>query len=113
MSQAKVDQYKKEKANRKQTMAREKVKRTIAKICGTIIGIVLVAWIGVSTVDFVKESRPVETIYCKMDAVSDYLTDLYAEDTEDAKEDSKDEAKNDSKEETTESDTEKTTEATK
>ena len=82
MSQAKVDQYKKEKANRKQTMAKEKVKRTIAKICGTIVGIALVAWIGISTVSFVKENRPVKTIYCQTDAITDYLTDLYAEETE-------------------------------
>ena len=82
MSQAKVDQYKKEKANRKQTMAREKVKRIIVRICGSIIGIALVAWIGVSTVSFVKENRPVKTIYSNLDAVSDYLTDLYAEETE-------------------------------
>ncbi len=84
MSQAKVDQYKKEKANRKQTMAKEKVKRTIAKICGAVVGIVLVAWIGISTVDFVKENRPVDTIYCKTDAISDFLTDLYAEETTEA-----------------------------
>ena len=82
MSQAKVDQYKKEKANRKQIMAKEKAKRTIAKICGAIVGIAVVVWIGVSAVAFVKANIPVETIYAKTDAIDDYLTELYAEDTE-------------------------------
>lgn len=82
MSQAKVDQYKKEKANRKQTMAKEKAKRTIAKICGSVVVLALVAWIGVSTVSFVKENRPVKNIFCNTDAVAEYLTDLYAEETE-------------------------------
>ena len=43
MSQAKVDAYKKEKANRKKTMARNKVKHTIAKVCVAIAGVAIVA----------------------------------------------------------------------
>ena len=34
MSQAKVDRYKKEKANRKKTLAMNKIKRKIAIVCG-------------------------------------------------------------------------------
>ena len=81
MSQAKVDQYKKEKANRKQTMAKEKRKKMIAKICSGAVLLVLVAWIGVSTVDFIKDSRPVETIYCDTAELDNYLDSLYAEET--------------------------------
>ncbi len=77
MSQAKVDQYKKEKANRKETMAKEKRKRMISKICWSVAGVVLVAWIGVSTVNFVQENRPVETIYCDTAELDAYLNSLY------------------------------------
>ncbi len=82
MSQAKVDKYKSEKANRKEVMAKEKRKRSITKACGTVVGLALAVWIGISAVDFVKESRPVETIYINTAEVDNYINELYAEDTE-------------------------------
>lgn len=82
MSQAKVDQYKKEKANRKQTMAKDKTKSMISKICATVIGAALAVWIAWSAVVFVIESRPVKTIFTKNDAVESYLEELYKEETE-------------------------------
>ena len=42
MSQKKVDQYKKEKANRKQIMKREKMKRRAAAACGTVVSIAVI-----------------------------------------------------------------------
>lgn len=79
MSQAKVDQYKKEKANRKESIAKEKRVKKITKFCtGVVVGI-LAVWIGVSTVNAVKESRPVETIYCETTALDNYIDGLYAE----------------------------------
>ncbi|MBQ2706231.1 MAG: hypothetical protein IJF60_05375 [Agathobacter sp.] len=77
MSQAKVDQYKKEKANRKETMAKEKRQRMISRICWSVAGVVLVAWIGVSSVNFVKDNRPVETIYVDTAELDGYLNSLY------------------------------------
>jgi len=77
MSQAKVDQYKKEKANRKETMAKEKRKRMISRICWSAAGVVLVAWIGVSSVNFIKDNRPVETIYVDTAELDGYLNSLY------------------------------------
>ena len=77
MSQAKVDQYKKEKATRKETMAKEKRKRMISRICWGVAGVILVAWVGVSSVNFVKENRPVETIYCDTAELDNYLNSLY------------------------------------
>lgn len=77
MSQAKVDQYKKEKANRKETMAKEKRKSMIARICGITVCVVLGVWIGFSSVSFVKENRPVETFYCDTDMIDEYLSSLY------------------------------------
>ena len=79
MSQAKVDQYKKEKANRKETMAKEKRQKMIAKICGSVVLLVVVAWAGVSAVNAAIESRPVKTIYCDTAEIDSYLDSLYAE----------------------------------
>jgi hypothetical protein len=48
MSQAKVDKYKNEKANRKKTNARNKVKRVIARSVAAAAVIALVGWGGYS-----------------------------------------------------------------
>ena len=77
MSQAKVDQYKKDKANRKETMAKEKKQRVITRICWTVAGVVLAAWIGVSAVHFVQDNRPAETIYVDTAELDGYLNSLY------------------------------------
>ena len=77
MSQAKVDQYKKDKVNRKETMAKEKRSRMISKLCWSVAGVILVAWVGISAVNFVYESRPVETIYCDTSALDSFLNSLY------------------------------------
>ena len=80
MSQAKVDKYKQEKSTRKETIAKEKRKSMLTKICVGAVGIVLVGWIGISTVDAVKDSRPVKKIYCETKELDNYLNDLYYED---------------------------------
>ena len=76
MSQAKVDAYKKETANRKQTMARNKMKRTIVNVCAAVAGIAIVAWIGYSGVKAYDNKRPLNTIYCQTDALDEYLNGL-------------------------------------
>ena len=81
MSQAKVDQYKKEKANRKQIMAKEKRQKMLMKICSGAILVVLAAWIGVSTVDFVMDNRPVKKIYCDIKEIDKYMETLDKEPT--------------------------------
>ena len=95
MSQAKVDKYKAEKANRKEIMAKEKRQKMLIKIIGSVIGVVLVAWIGVSAGVAVYNSRPVDKIYVTTADLDDYLNDLYEEETEEStdKEDSKEETK--------------------
>lgn len=81
MSQAKVDKYKQEKANRKETLAKEKRQKMMMKICASAVLVVLGAWIGISTADFIYESRPQETVYVQTSAIDEYLDDLYAEET--------------------------------
>ncbi|MBO5069681.1 MAG: hypothetical protein J6C37_04885 [Roseburia sp.] len=79
MSQAKVDRYKEEKANRKEIMKKEKRNRIIGKICGWAILVALVGWAGVSAVNGYINSRPIETIYANLDSLNDYMTSLSAE----------------------------------
>ena len=82
MSQAKVDKYKVEKANRKETMAKEKRQRMIVKIIGSVVGIALVGWIAVSLVVGIYESRPVDKIFATTAGIDDYLEELYEDETE-------------------------------
>lgn len=77
MSQAKVDRYKEEKANRKKTMARNKVKRMVTIVCTWCVVIVLAAWIGVSVVKKYEASKPIDTHYVEGAAVQEFLD--YAE----------------------------------
>ena len=49
----------------------------ISRLCWSVVGVVLAAWIGVSSVNFVKNNRPVETIYADTTALDSYLQSLY------------------------------------
>ncbi len=82
MSQAKVDQYKKEKANRKAIMAKEKRQKMIVKICSSVVFLALVVWMGVSIVSSIYNNRPQETVYVDTDEIDNYLDSLYEESTE-------------------------------
>lgn len=79
MSQAKVDRYKEEKANRQAIMKREKRNRLIGKICGWAIVLAIVCWAGVSAVTSYINSRPIETIYANLDSLNEYMSSLDAE----------------------------------
>ena len=79
MSQAKVDKYKEEKKNRKKTMAKEKRQRVAAYIAGCVVAVVIVGWAGYSGYRAYENNKPVETIYANLDAISDYMTSLNAE----------------------------------
>lgn len=55
MSQAKIDQYKKEKASRKASVQKEKSKKKITRICLIVAGILLVAFIVWGVIATVKD----------------------------------------------------------
>ena len=55
MSQAKIDQYKKEKASRKANVQKEKNKKKITRICLIVAGILLVAFIVWGVIATVKD----------------------------------------------------------
>ena len=48
MSQEKVDRYKKEKANRRKTMKKEKIQYYIRRCVVAVLAVALVGWIGYS-----------------------------------------------------------------
>ena len=78
MSQAKVDRYKEEKANRKKIMVQEKRKHMLAVACGWAIAIALISWAGYSTYNIYENSKPMQTIYANLDALNNYINSLDA-----------------------------------
>lgn len=80
MSQAKVDRYKEEKRNRKETLRREKRKHLAAKTAGLIVAAALVAWGGYSVYDEFIGSRPADVKTYRIDAapIDDFMNDLYS-----------------------------------
>ncbi len=82
MSQAKVDRYKEQKANRKKIMQKEKRERMLWKVGGSLVAVALVAWIGYSAFD--KLYEPPRRFYvADTAAVSDYLSGLSSADAVD------------------------------
>lgn len=78
MSQAKVDQKKELKANRKKIVAREKRQRIAAMVCGWVVLIAVVGWAGYSVYNSYEQNKPMETIYANLDAINDYTSSLSA-----------------------------------
>jgi hypothetical protein len=76
MSQAKVDQYKKEKANRKKIMAKERMKRRIWAAVGCVVALAIVAWAGMSGYNYYESTRPSQNYVVDTDALSEYLGEL-------------------------------------
>ena len=72
MSQAKVDRYKEEKANRKKI-------RIAGTICGWLIALLIVGWAGYSGYNAYEKSRPIKTIYADLDAINNYMDTLSTE----------------------------------
>lgn len=76
MSQQKVDQYKKEKANRKQTMRKERIKG-VARVCvAAVVAVALVGWIGFSAYDSYTSNQERPSAEVNYDAITDYMSGL-------------------------------------
>lgn len=82
MSQAKVDQYKKDKKNRKKEMRKERFERTAVAIGGVIIAAAICVWIGFSVYHQANGSNTTDagdsTVEVNTDAVNDYLDEVSA-----------------------------------
>lgn len=83
MSQAKVDRYKEEKANRKKTMKKAKIMHTIYSLCGAVICIVVLGWIGYSAYGYFhsEDTKTTARTEVNVDALNDYLGTLQTEDS--------------------------------
>ncbi len=82
MSQAKVDKYKQEKANRKEIMRKEKLANTVRKCVVVVVGVVLIGWIGYSAYGTYESNKPkteVEIDYSAMDNLSTNLDSVAEE----------------------------------
>ena len=83
MSQAKVDQHKKDKANRKKEMRKEKIERILVGCGAAVIAAAICVWIGFSIYDQTNGSNTAaaesSTVEVNTDAVDDYLDGLSEE----------------------------------
>lgn len=78
MSQAKVDKYKEEKANRKEIMKKEKMKHMVRRCIVSLCGLALVVWLGYSAYNVYEESQPKESVAVNYEAVTTYQQELAA-----------------------------------
>lgn len=76
MSQEKVDRYKSEKANRKETLKKKKYKSIIGSICGIALLIAVVGWGGYSAYHRYETSKPTNYIDVDTTAINDYQNSL-------------------------------------
>ncbi len=76
MSQQKVDQYKKEKYNRKKQLEIEKRTQLTYRIAGSIVAIALVGWIGFSIYSRAEANKPASYTEVNMNAINDYMGTL-------------------------------------
>lgn len=76
MSQEKVDRYKKEKANRKQNVKKEKFRNIIRKCAVGIVGLALIGWIGYSAYGTYESRKPQEEAQIDYSALINLQSEL-------------------------------------
>lgn len=76
MSQEKVDRYKKEKANRKQNMRKEKIQNVLRKCVVLVVGILLVCWIGYSGYDLYDSNKTVPSVQIDYQSFNEFPQDI-------------------------------------
>ena len=76
MSQEKVDRYKKEKANRKQIMRKQKMMNFLRKGVLTLVALALIGWLGYSAYDMYESGKDRVVAEVNYDSVTDYLNSL-------------------------------------
>ena len=83
MSQAKVYRYKEEKANRKKTMKKEKLKHTLSTGCAALVCIAVIGWVGYSAYGYFRSSDDDKVVQTEVDlsSINDYMADVSATDS--------------------------------
>lgn len=79
MSQAKVDRYKKEKANRKKMMRKEKILRNVRRCVAGLVVLAIIGWFGYSAYDLHSSNQERAVAEVNYDSITDYLNTLYTE----------------------------------
>lgn len=78
MSQAKVDQYKEQKAKRKEIIAKEKAQSQMRKVIAIVIAVICIGWVGYSV--YGVATRPDTTgATVNLDSYNEYLNDMAEE----------------------------------
>lgn len=81
MSQEKVDKYKEQKANRKETMKKAKRASLIRNVVTSVVLVAVIGWVGYSGVTYVINNRPRPSVDVNYTSVADYVEGLTAEDS--------------------------------
>ena len=76
MSQAKVEQHKKDKANRKKIMAKERAQRIAARVCAIVVLVAIVGWAAYTGYQYYESTRPTKTIYTNTSDLNNYIQSL-------------------------------------
>lgn len=76
MSQEKVNRYKEEKKNRKAIQARKKRNALLAKLCGGVIALALVVWLGYSAVDSYQTKQNSQPVTVDTSALDEFMADI-------------------------------------
>ena len=76
MSQEKVDKYKKDKANRKKIMRKERALSIVRKAILTLAALALVGWLGYSAYDIYDSNQERSVAEVNFDSVTEYLNGL-------------------------------------
>lgn len=80
MSQAKVDRYKEEKANRKEIMKKQKRKRVAVWTVAVVICAAVIGLIGFSGYKSYQAKQPRSSYEVNYTSIDEYLSGLTAED---------------------------------
>ena len=78
MSQEKVDRYKKERANRKQAVARERRNRYLSRIIIIAVIAAIVVWACFSIRSMIMASQGPTMTYINTEPITDYMNSLDA-----------------------------------
>lgn len=76
MSQEKVNRYKKEKADRKKIMRKQRTMNVLRKCVLSLAGLALIAWLGYSAYDTYTANEEREVASVNYDAINTYLDGL-------------------------------------
>lgn len=79
MSQEKVARYKEAKANRKETIKKEKRQKMLRTTVATVICVAVLGWVGYSAVEYHKANKQREAVEVDYSAVNEYLEQLSVE----------------------------------